>query len=72
MSLLEIIWFLTGLAIISIILITDPKSSSSAYSNNPVGSLFSNTAAGTNTVQKINWFLILVFLLLTMLLSFLT
>ena len=70
MSLLENIWGLTTIAIISIILLTNPKESSSGYGNSPLVGLFSSTSTGNKFISRLNWALILIFVLLTTVLSY--
>ena len=69
MGLLENIWFITAFSIISIILLTDPKASSSGYGSNPLVGLFASTSTGEKFVNRINWALIFLFFVLTTLLS---
>ena len=72
MGLLENIWFLTTFMIISIILLTDPKESSSGYGSSPLVGLFSSTSSGQKFVTRFNWALIAIFLVLSVVLSYLT
>ncbi len=70
MSLIEIFWFLTIILIIFIILSTDPKSSISGAQNNQLTMLFTSASEGQNFLRKFTWLAIIIFLILTVLLSY--
>ena len=71
MGLIEKVWFLITFSIISIILLTDPKDPISNSSPAPVAGLFSSASKGQKFITNLNWFMILLFFLITILLSFL-
>jgi protein translocase SecG subunit len=70
MALLEKIWGLIGIAIIFIILSTDPKSSISGASNQQLAGLFASASDGQKFVQKLNWLFIFLFFIFTVALSY--
>ena len=72
MSSLENIWFVVALSIAALILLTDPKESASNYGGSPLVGLFSSANTGQKFINRFTWTLILVFLLLTIILSYVT
>ena len=69
MSLLESSWFLISILIIVIVLILDPKSSITGSSTNSVLGLFSSASSGQKFIYNFSAILILLFFVLTTLLS---
>ena len=69
MSLLESSWFLISILIIAIVLILDPKSSITGSSTNTVLGLFSSASSGQKFIYNFSAILILLFFVLTTLLS---
>ena len=70
MNLLEKIWALVSIAIIFIILSTDPKSSISGAGNNQLSTIFASASDGQNFIKQLNWVLITAFFLITVSLSY--
>ena len=71
MGLIEKVWFLITFSIISIILITDPKDPVATSSTTPIATLFSSASKGQKFITRLNWVLILLFFILTTVLSYL-
>jgi len=69
MSLFESSWFLISSLIIVIILLIDPKSSLTSSNTNAVLGLFSSPSSGQQFVYNFSAVLILVFYILTTVLS---
>jgi protein translocase SecG subunit len=65
MNIVEKIWVMLGLAIIFLILITDPKNTTNSIGNNKVTRMFASITEEQKFVQKITWVFIGLFLLLT-------
>jgi len=70
MGLLENIWFLLTFSITAIILITDSKDPASSPASNNMANLFSSSSKQQTFVTRLNWFLISLFFLLTLVLSY--
>jgi len=70
MTLLEKIWILVSLAIIVIILSTDPKSSISSGWGNQLSMVFASASDGQKFIKQLNWVLITAFFLITVSLSY--
>lgn len=70
MNVIEIFWFFTVLIIIIIILSTDPKNSIGGAQNNQLTMLFNNASDGQNFIRKFTWIAVIVFFILTVLLSY--
>jgi protein translocase SecG subunit len=70
MTLVENIWVLTSVLIIVIILGTDPKNPANNIGNQQMSVFFSSVTDGQRFIQKLNWFLIITFFLLTLSLSY--
>ena len=71
MGLLEKLWILIAVAIISIVIFTDPKESESGSNNGLLLNLFSSVSRGEKFINRLNWFLILSFFLSTVILGYL-
>ena len=68
MNLLESFWFLVAFLLIIIVLLTDPKSSITGASTNPmVGKMFSSPRSGQKFVYQFSGLLVTIFLILTVL-----
>jgi protein translocase SecG subunit len=67
MDLLEGSWFLTSFLIIAIVLLVDPKSSLTSASS--VSGLFSSPSSGQQFIYKFSAILIVVFFILTLIIS---
>ena len=65
MNILEKIWAFLGLAIIFLILITDPKSSTNSIGNNKLTTMFASITEEQKFVQRLTWAFITLFFLLT-------
>ena len=65
MIILEKIWAFLGLAIIFLILITDPKSSTNSIGNNKLTTMFASITEEQKFVQRLTWAFIALFFLLT-------
>jgi len=70
MNLLEKLWVIVSVSIIFIILSTDPKSSITGTWNNQLSTVFASTSDGQKFIKNLNWLLIIIFLLLTVSLSY--
>jgi protein translocase SecG subunit len=70
MTLLEKAWILISIAIILIILSTDPKSSISGAWGNQLSGVFASASDGQKFIKQINWILIAAFFLITVSLSY--
>jgi protein translocase SecG subunit len=68
--LLESLWFITALLIITIVLLVDPKSSSMGVGNSSVLRAFSSPRSGQDFIYRFSAVLISCFLFLTVLLSY--
>ena len=69
MSLLESSWFFISFLIIVIVLVVDPKSSLTGSNTNAVLGLFSSPSSGQKFVYNFSAVLILLFFVLTTILS---
>ena len=69
MTLLESGWFLIASLIILIVLLVDPKSSLAGSSNNAVLGLFSSLSSGQQFIYNLSAVLIVLFFILTTVLS---
>ena len=69
MSLLESSWFLISFLIIAIVLLVDPKSSLAGSNKNAVLGLFSSVSSGQKFIYNFSAVLILLFFVLTTILS---
>jgi len=69
MSLLESTWFLVSTLIIVIVLLLDPKSSVTGSNTNAVLGLFSSPTSGQRFIYNFSAVLILLFFVLTTILS---
>jgi protein translocase SecG subunit len=69
MSLLESIWFLISSLIITIVLLVNPKTSITGSSENSVLGLFSSPSSGQQFIYNFSAILILLFFVLTTILS---
>ena len=69
MDLLETSWFLISSLIIGIVLLVDPKSSLTGSSTNAVLGLFSSPSSGQQFIYTFSAILILLFYVLTAVLS---
>ena len=69
MSLFENIWFLISFAIIVIILLVDPKSSSTGLNENSLLGLFSSRSSGQDFIYNFSAILIFCFFVLSLILS---
>ena len=65
MNIVEKIWAFLGLAIIFLILITDPKSSTNSTGNNKITAMFTSVTEEQKFVQRTTWIFIAIFFLLT-------
>jgi protein translocase SecG subunit len=65
MNIIEKIWAALGLAIIFLILITDPKSSTNSTGNNKITAMFTSVTEEQKFVQRTTWIFIAIFFLLT-------
>jgi protein translocase SecG subunit len=70
MNLLESIWFIISFLIIVIVLLVDPKDSLTGSSTNNTLGLFSSPSSGQQFIYNFSGILILVFFVLTTILSF--
>lgn len=71
MAFLENIWVLINFLIVLIILLTDPKTSSLTGTwNNQVSTVFVSASDGQKFIKRLNWILISVFFILTLVLSY--
>jgi len=66
MSIFESFWILTGLLVILLILITDPKSASRGFGGNEITMLFSSVSDVQKFIRHATWSLIAIFMLLTL------
>jgi protein translocase SecG subunit len=71
MSVLEKVWILVSISIIFIILSTDPKTSISGAWGNQLSTVFASASDGQKFIKQLNWILITVFFLITVILSYL-
>ena len=69
MSLIEKIWLLVNVCIIIIILLTDPKGSTSITGSTALSSVFKSESEGKSFTTQLNWLLIVVFFFLTITLN---
>ena len=69
MSILESLWLLTGLLIIFLILLTDPKSASRGFGSNELTVLFSSVTEGQKFIRNLTWILILSFVIVTLMIN---
>jgi len=67
---LESIWFIIALLVISIVLLVDPKSSSMGSGNSSVLRAFSSPRSGQSFIYRFSALLISCFFILTILLSY--
>ena len=65
MNIVEKIWAFLGLAIIFLILITDPKSSTNSIGNNKLTTMFASITEEQKFVQRLTLTFIALFFLLT-------
>ena len=72
MAIVEKIWAVLGLAIIFLILITDPKSSTSSIGNNELTMMFTSITEGQKFLRKFTWILVTVFFFLTIVINYIT
>jgi len=70
MSILEKVWILVSISIIFIILSTDPKTSISGAWGNQLSTVFASASDGQKFIKQLNWILITVFFLITVILSY--
>jgi len=70
MELLNNVWFLITLAIILIILTVDPKDSVQLSGNAEASGIFSSSTKGQKFINRLNGFLITLFFILTVLISY--
>ena len=70
MTILEKVWILVTISIISIILLTDPKASISGAWGNQLSTVFASASDGQKFIKQLNWALIITFFLLTLSLSY--
>ena len=70
MTIIESIWFAIALALIAIVLIIDPKSSVTSSSISTVSGFFSSPSSGQNFIYRFSALLIILFYVLTILLSY--
>ena len=70
MELLNNVWFLITLAIILIILTVDPKDSVQLSGNTEASGIFSSSTKGQKFINRLNGFLITLFFILTVLISY--
>jgi len=71
MVFLEKIWILVSVAIIFIILSTDPKASISGAWGSQLSNVFASASDGQKFIKQLNWALIVVFFIITLILSYL-
>jgi protein translocase SecG subunit len=69
MGIEEKIWSILGLAIIAIILATDPKNSTSGVDNGKLTVMFSSITEGQKFLRKLTWGFISIFFVLTIVIS---
>ena len=70
MTLLEKVWIVISISIIFIILSTDPKTSISGAWGNQLSTVFASASDGQKFIKQLNWILITVFFLITVILSY--
>lgn len=70
MNITESIWFAIAIAIIAIVLIIDPKASTTSSSLTPVSGFFSSPSSGQSFIYRFSALLIILFYVLTILLSY--
>ena len=70
MTLLEKVWIVISIAIISIILLTDPKTSTSGAWGNQFSAVFTSASDSQKFIKQLNWVLIAAFFLITVSLSY--
>lgn len=70
MAIIETIWFAIALAIIAIVLIIDPKSSVTSSTTGPISGFFSSSSSGQSFTYQFSAVLIVLFYVLTVLLSY--
>ena len=66
MNITESFWVLIGLLLILIILLTDPKSSVGGVGVNELTTIFSSATEGQKFLRNFAWFLIISFIILTL------
>ena len=71
MSLLESSWFLVAILIIAIVLLIDPKSSTTGSGTNQILGGFATPSSEQKFIYRISAILIAIFFLLTTIISFL-
>jgi protein translocase SecG subunit len=67
---LESIWFISAVLIVTIVLLVDPKSSSMGSGNSSVLRAFASPRSGQSFIYRLSAVLITCFLILTILLSY--
>jgi protein translocase SecG subunit len=70
MNVYESVWFLITISIIAIVLVIDPKASAPNPNLNPVSGFFSSASSGQNFIYRFSALLILLFYVVTILLSY--
>jgi protein translocase SecG subunit len=70
MNILESIWVVVTVLIISVILLTDPKNTNTGSSNNQLSLIFTSTSDGQKLLRKITWFMISIFYISSLLISY--
>jgi protein translocase SecG subunit len=70
MNILESIWIVITVLIITVILVTDPKSTNTGSSNNQLSLIFTSTSDGQKLLRKITWFMISIFYISSLLISY--
>jgi protein translocase SecG subunit len=68
-TVIENIWVLTSILIIVFILGSDPKSPANNIGTQQVAGFFSSTSESQQFIKRINWFLIIIFFVLSLVLS---
>jgi len=67
MNLLESTWCIVAIALIAIVLLIDPKSSTTGSNNSPVLGVFSSPSSGQRFIYQFSAVLIAAFFILTVL-----
>ena len=70
--LIESLWFVIALLVITIVLLVDPKSSSVGSGNSSVLRAFSSPRSEQNFIYRLSAVLIAIFLILTILISYIS
>ena len=70
MSIVETVWFAITFSIIAIVIVIDPKNSVPNSSTSPVSGFFSSPSSGQNFIYRFSALLIILFYVLTILLSY--